>query len=70
MNRRELSRYRKQLCRIIVEKRQKHQNTYQCVFCTVEIVNDRRVYVTDTSGAWFKIPIESIRGIYVNEEQW
>jgi hypothetical protein len=62
--------YKRQRCRIIVEKKQKPQNTYQCVFGTVEIVNDRSMYVSDTKGSWFQIPIEAIQGIHVNEEQW
>lgn len=70
MDKQDLSRYRKQLCRIIVEKRRKHQNMYKCVFGTIKRVNDRRVYVTDSEGSCLKIPIESIRGIHVNEEQW
>ena len=70
MDEKDLTKYEQQLCRILVEKRRKHQNTYTCVFGKVEIVNDRRVYVTDCKNKWFKIPIESIRGICVNEEQW
>jgi hypothetical protein len=63
-------KYVQQRCRIIVEKKQKPQNTYQCVFGTVEIVNDRSVYVSDTRGSWYQIPIEAIQEIHVNEEQW
>ena len=70
MDKQDLDRYQRQFCQIIVEKRHKHQNTYKCVFGRVEIVNDRRVYVTDTKNKSFKIPIELIRGICVNEEQW
>ena len=70
MNEQDLDRYQRQICRIIVEKRCKHQNIYTCVFGKVETVKDQRVYVTDTKNKWFKIPIESIRGIHVNEEQW
>jgi hypothetical protein len=66
MNKKDLAKYKEQFCRVLVKKR----NEYDCVFCTVEVVNDRQVYVTDTRGAWFKIPIESIKGIHVNEEQW
>lgn len=69
MEREDLTKYQKQLCRIIVEKQSKHQNTYKCVFGRVEIVNDRRMYVTDAKNKSFKFPIESIRGIHVNEEQ-
>ena len=65
MEREDLGRYRQQLCRIIVEKRRKHRSTYECLFATVETVNDRQVYVTDTKNKWFKIPIESIRGTVV-----
>ena len=70
MDKQDLDRYQRQFCRIIVEKQRKHQNTYKCVFGRVEIVNDRCVYVTDTKNKSFKIPIELIRGICVNEEQW
>jgi hypothetical protein len=62
--------YKQQRCRIIVEKRRKLQNTYQCVFGTVEIVNDQSLYVTDTRGSWYQIPIKAIQGIHINEEQW
>lgn len=70
MNKQDLNGYKKQLCRILVEKRCKNRNMYKCVFGTVEIVDDRCLRVIDTKGSWFKIPIESIRGIHVNEEQW
>jgi hypothetical protein len=66
----DLDVYKGRLCRIIIEKRQKPQNTYQCVLGTVEIVNDQSVHVTDTKGSWFQIPIEAIQEIDMNEEQW
>ena len=70
MNEQDLYGYQKQLCRIIMEKRRKHQNTYKCVFGIVENVDDRSLCVVDTKGSLLKIPVESIRGIHVNEEQW
>jgi len=70
VNKQDFDKYKQQRCRIIIEKRQKPQNTYQCVFGIVEIVNDQSVYVIDTRGSWFEIPIEAIQEIHVNEEQW
>jgi len=70
VNKQDFSEYKGRLCWIIMEKRQKPQNTYQCVFGTVEIVNDRSMYVIDTRGSWFEIPMEAIQGIHINEEQW
>jgi hypothetical protein len=70
VNKQDFDKYKQQRCRIIVEKRQKPQNTYQYVFGTVEIVNDRSMYVTDTKGSWYEIPIEAIQEIHINEEQW
>ena len=66
MKKQDLAKYKEKFCRVLV----KNQNKHSCLFCTVELINERRVYVTDTKGAWFKIPIGSIRGICVNEEQW
>jgi hypothetical protein len=70
MNAQDFDKYKQQRCRIIIEKRKKPQNTYQCVFGTVEIVNDRSVYVCDTKGSWYDIPVEAIQEIHVNEEKW
>lgn len=70
MNAQDFEKYKQQRCRIIVEKRRKPQNTYQCVFGTVEIVNDQSLYVTDTRGSWYQIPMKAIQGIQINEEQW
>jgi hypothetical protein len=64
MNKKDLARYKERFCKILVKKR----NAYDCMFCTVEAVNDRQVYVTNTRGTWFKIPIELIKSIQVNEE--
>ena len=66
MNNQDLSKYRNQLCWIIMEKRSKHENTYKYVFGTVEIVNERCLHVVDTKGSWIKIPIESLSGIQMN----
>ena len=70
MEKEDFTQYKDKVCRIIVEKQDKHQRKFKCVFGTVEIVNERCVYVTDSKGAWFKVPFESIRGIQINEEQW
>jgi hypothetical protein len=70
MNTQKFNEYKGRLCRIIFEKTWKHRCTYPCVFGIVEIVNDQLVSVTDNKESWFEIPIEAIRGIHVNEEQW
>jgi hypothetical protein len=70
MNKKELDSYKNQLCRIIIEKRRKHQNVYSTLFGTIETVNDRCMCVVDTNGSLLKIPVETIRGIFVNEEEW
>ena len=70
MNVQDLDKYKKKFCRIIIEKRQKSKNTYQCVFGTIELVNGRSVYISDSKDSWFQIAIEAIQEIHVNEEQW
>ena len=50
MKKQDLAKYKEKFCRVLV----KNQNKHSCLFCTVELVNERRVYVTDTKGAWFK----------------
>ena len=70
MDEQDLTKYQKQLCRIIIEKRCKHQSMFECVLGTVEIVDDKNLYITDSKDSRFKIPKESIRGIHVNDEQW
>jgi len=70
MEKEDFTQYKDKVCRIIVERQEKHQNKFKCIFGTVEVVNDRRLYATDSKGVWFKIPLKSIRGIHVNEEQW
>jgi hypothetical protein len=61
-----LNEYQKQFCRIIIEKKRKHQNIFECIFGTVESVNNRCLDVIDSKGSVVKIPMESIRGIQVN----
>jgi hypothetical protein len=70
MDKQDLDKYQKQLCQILVEKRCKNQNMYKWVFGTVETVNNRCLYVVDAKGSRLKIPVESIREIHANEEQW
>ena len=69
-----ISKYRDQFCRVIIEKKNKRndslKNRHECLFCTIENVNDKKVFVADTNGSGFGIPIELIKGICVNEEQW
>ena len=68
-----ISNYRDQFCRVIIEKKNKQssksKNRHECLFCTVGNVNDKKVFVNDTKGSGFGIPIESIKSIWVNEEQ-
>jgi len=68
MNKQDLYKYQKKNCRIIMEKRHKHQNMFKCVYGTVETVNDSCLYMVDIKGFWLKIPAESIRGIQTNRE--
>lgn len=70
MNKQDFNEYKGPLCRIIIEKTWKHQSTYQWVFGMIEIANDQHVYVTDTQGSCFEIPIEAIQGVHENEEQF
>jgi hypothetical protein len=70
MNAQDLDKYKQRRCRIIIEKKQKPKNTYQYVFGTVEIVNDRSVCISDSRGSWYEIQIKAIQEIHVNEEQW
>jgi hypothetical protein len=70
MNIQDFNKYKGRLCRIIIEKTGKDQCIYQCLFGTVEIVNDQHVSVTDIKESRFEIPIEVIREIHLNEEQW
>ena len=69
-----ISKYRDRFCRIILEKKDKQsgrlKNRHECLFCTIENVNDKKMFVTDTKGSGLDIPIESIKSIWVNEEQW
>ena len=65
-----LTIYKEKFCRIIVEKKQKKAGRHECLFCTIKSVNEKCVYVIDSRGAWFKIPIKSIKGIQENEEYW
>jgi hypothetical protein len=70
MNEYDLDKYKHKCCRIIIEKKQKLKNIYQYVFGTVEIVNNRFLYISDAKDSWFQISIEAIQDIQVNEEQW
>jgi hypothetical protein len=70
MNAQDLDKYRQQHCRIVIEKKLKQKNTYQCMFGIVEIVDDRSVYIRDARGLWYEIQIKAIQEIRINEERW
>ena len=64
-----MERYQNKPCHILMEKRCKHQNMFKRMFGIVEVVNDQHLYVNDTKGSRFKIPIESIRILYIQGEK-
>jgi len=74
LNEDRISKYHNQFCRIILEKKNKQgsksKNRHECLFCKIENINNKKMFVTDTNGLSFGIPIESIKSIWVNEEQW